>query len=318
MGSLACLAAMAQSTNVYSLPAVGYINITCPSGFSLASFQVDQYPNNDPAFTLNNTSGVFDGWQIMVWTNNNFAKYIGDHSAGSNAVNGWLEPDGPIQMNPGIGAVIYNASPDPYVITLVGTIPHGHLGQTLNVGLNLVGFFVPVSWGLSSQMSFPPLSNGQLDGDQALLLYDSGATTGYTVYTVDSLSYNLPTNLGWDGPSGQGEPFLDVGQAFWYRAANRPVQWTFDFAVNTAPSPELAQQPRRKMAGFERAMISGDSRFQAKLSGRIGSAYVVESSSNFKKWKAMETNTLLSSSWLYTDPEPATNTSRFYRVWKVQ
>jgi hypothetical protein len=314
LGNLGCLAAMAQTTNVYSLNPVGYINLPCPAGFSLISFPLQQTTNNDPADLLANNSGEFDGWQILIWTNNSYARYIGDHTAVTNAVHGWLEPNGPISMNPGVGAVIYNSGLNTYTITCVGTIPQGHLTQTLNPGLNLVGFFVPKSGGLSSGLGFPSVSDGHLDGDQAFLYYSSATGNGYTTFTVDSLSYNAPTNYGWDGPMGQGEPWIGAGQAFWYRAANQPIQWTVDFEVNNArPSPKLTERRAGASAGMGRPLMAGG-RFQTRIHGQGGKSYVVERSPDLESWKPVATNRLSSATWFYQDAEPATNASRFYRA----
>ena len=290
--------------------AVGYINLTCPAGFSLFSDQL-YTTNNDPAIVLDNSSGAFNGWQIMIWTNGSFAKYIGNNGS-PNTTNGWLEPNGPFALNPGVGALLYNPGPQTNLLFL-GVVPSGNLTNNLNLGLNLVGSIVPWGGGLSSLMSFPNLSNGLLDGDQAFLLYAKGTNYGYTLFTADSLSYHPPSNYGWDGPVGQAEPVLAVGAAFWYRAGNQPVQW-IESLSQPAVSPPRVSPSSGHAVGFSSPAIRQDHRFQATLNGQPGASYVIEISPDLKVWTPTATNRISAKSWVYRDPQLATNTARFYRA----
>jgi hypothetical protein len=167
---------------------VGYVNITCPVGYSLLSFPLINSPNNDPASVMDNQNGEFDECQIEIWTNGQFIGYIGDHNA-SGSVNGWLEPNGPIFLNPGVGASFYNGTGSNCSATLVGIIPVGTYTQTLGLGLNLVGSVIPTSGGFNGPIfSFPSPSTGQMDGDQVYLLFNTSSGFGYTTFTADSLS----------------------------------------------------------------------------------------------------------------------------------
>ena len=89
--------------------------------------------------------------------------------------------------------------------------------------------------GLTAIRVFVPYASG----------YDNNASD-YTVYTADSLSFQPPANLGWDGPVGQPEPTIRVGEAFWYRAGNQPVQWVLQFSVNQSvqSSPQQLRWPQ--------------------------------------------------------------------------
>jgi hypothetical protein len=293
---------------------VGYANIVAPPGYSLVSFPLAISPNNDPAAVLDNSNGDYDGWEIDVWTNNQFIGYVGDHSAGNN---GWLEPDGPIYLNPGVGALIYNAGTNQSIITIVGSVTlEGTFTNTLNMGWNLVGPILPVSGGLStnSLLAFPSISGGQLDGDQVLFLYKGSAGYGYTVYTADSLSYQPPANYGWDGPPGTEQPVVaTLGQAFWYRAGWQPVQWVEGFAG----SQMIAKVSHHwKPVKLLAPALAKDRHFQAALGGPAG-RYLVETSQDLEVWKTVVTNSVLSANALFRDPESGAQACGFYRAWRL-
>jgi len=292
---------------------VGYLNVVAPPGYSLVAFPLAIYPNNDPAAVLDNSNGEYDGWQIDIWTNGQFIGYTGDHSAGNH---GWMEPHGPIFINPGVGALIYNSGTNQSTITVVGSILEETSTNTLNVGWNLVGSMIPATGVLNtnSLLTFPSISGGQLDGDQALFLYKGTASCGYTIYTADSLSYQPPANYGWDGPSGTGQPVVaTLGQAFWYRAGWQPVQWV----QSLTSSPMMAKarhhwQPVKLLA----PALTQDRHFQASVDGITG-RYVVEVSQDLAVWKTVMTNAILSANSLFRDPESGGKTSGFYRAWRL-
>src|SRR5581483_447895 len=87
LGLASGAAAMAQTTNVYSVNAVGYINVTCPPGFTMIANQL---------MTTNTTlAGLIptapDGTGFYKFVGNNFQVYTFDIFAGPNGA--WT-PDG--------------------------------------------------------------------------------------------------------------------------------------------------------------------------------------------------------------------------------
>jgi hypothetical protein len=323
---MACIAASQCQAQVYSTNEVGYIGFNCPQGFTLIGCPLHVYPNNDPVNLIDNTQGAYNGCQIFFWQNGTWANYTGNNNPTlpATATNGWVEPDGPMLLLPGAGAAFYNPRSAPVQFTIIGNVPEGVLTNTLNPGLNLVSSIIPSSGDLSanSVMAFPSLAGGQFDGDQLFLYFNSGGgTNGYTTYTVDSLNYKPPGNYGWDGLPEQPDPILNLGQAFWYRAGNGPLQWTESYSADVVVPHEIVKA-RTSAAGLSvagrldvarSANILKSRHFQFTLTGEAGKLHVVEVSSDFKNWQPAATNLWPSDNFVYTDPAPATNKARFYR-----
>ncbi|HUD45628.1 MAG TPA: hypothetical protein VMR33_02305 [Candidatus Baltobacteraceae bacterium] len=321
---------LAQSTNVYSLNAVGYVNITCQQGFTLFGYPLFGSPNNDLIYSIDNTTGSFNGCQIFFWQNGIWTSYIANTNPTPpvTATNGWVEPNGPMMLPPGAGAAFYNPN-SAVTLTLVGTVPSGSLTNTLYPGLNLVSSILPAAGDLSADtlLTFPSSASGRFDGDQLFLYFNSGnGRTGYTMFTVDSLNYNPPGNYGWDGLPRQPDPVTtEITQAFWYRAGNGVVQWTENFSVDmVAPSDSvkpatstLDSPAIRRLDAAGRAVMLQSRHFQFTLTGRAGKSHVVEASSDLKSWQPVGTNFCSSGKFTYTDPLPATNKTRFYRAFAL-
>jgi hypothetical protein len=318
LGMLGAVAVSGQ-TNVYSLNVVGYVNYWGSPGYSLITVPLSNSPDNDPTSLMDNRSGQFDGCTIQIWTNGGFVGYVADHQAGQGAVNGWVEPQGTILLNPGVGAVLYNPHATNVWFTIVGEVPEGSLTNILNPGLNLVGSIIPASEGMSTNsiVTFPSPANGQMDGDELLMLYNAGSGYGYTIYTADSLNYNPPTNYGWDGPPGAGQPMLSTpAQGFWYRAGNQQVQWVEQWSISGAEeSSVMTAKQRRSPAKLSAPSMAKGGHFQMRVKGKAGKAHVVEASSDLKTWKPVTTNHISSATWVYKETEPSTNKVRFYRAY---
>jgi hypothetical protein len=302
------------------------MNLGFPQGYTLVGDPLYNSPNNDASSLFDNANGAYNGCEIFFWQNGTWTEYIGDTNPAppAIAINGWVEPNGPIMLSPGTGAAFYNPQSAPVEATFVGTVPEGYLTNTLNPGLNLVSSIAPMSGDLSANAlaAFPNLSGGQFDGDQLYLLFNSGSGgNGYTTYTVDSLNYNPPGNYGWDGPPGQPDPVLSVGQAFWYRAGNGALQWTEYLSEDLVIRSDVVK-PRTSAAvpilayKFDSVRLPNilkSRHFQFTLTGQTGKSHVVEVSADLKNWKPVGTNLWNSDKFIYTDPVLATNKMRFYR-----
>ncbi len=65
LGTLGSVSLMAQSTNVYSLNAVGYINVTIDPGYNIISCPLIASPDNTINTLLTNGTGQFKGFKFL-------------------------------------------------------------------------------------------------------------------------------------------------------------------------------------------------------------------------------------------------------------
>jgi hypothetical protein len=211
LGSLGSISLMAQSTNVYSLNAVGYINITAEPGFNIVSCPLIASPDNTINTLLTNGTGQFKKWQFWSW-NPSTAAYTEDSGVGAAWGGGGTET-----LNPGQAAWLFNPSNTPVTITFVGTVPSGTNSITLLAdSFNLVSSILPTSGDIvtNSLMNF---TNG-VKKDQ-VWTWDPIAES----YTEVSKTANWPT-----------DPVqANVGGGFWYFNAQATNNfWTESFSVN--------------------------------------------------------------------------------------
>jgi len=187
---------------VYSVNAVGYVNLSIPGGFSMIANQFiapsykikDLIPNPPPGTVLylfSNTGGydvqTFDDIDL-VWSPN------------PNAT-----------LNLGGGAFIL--SPSLFNLTFVGEVPQGTLNTATPAGFSILSSQVPQS---------APISNLGLVGEPADVLYKFSNTAGYVVYTFDDI------DLVWS----PNEPSMGVGESFFLLKSGPSRTWTRTFTVN--------------------------------------------------------------------------------------
>jgi len=160
LGVAGVASSMAQT--VYSLNAVGYVNVAVPAGFSIIANPLNASTNN-----LNTIlTTVADGTTLYFWDNAS-SQYVS-----STALGGQWFPDA--VLNPGDAAFINALSAT--TLTFVGEVPQGNLSTHLPAGFSLKSALAPLSLSLSSAaQGFP-----QADGDA---VYSYSGTTGYTSYT---------------------------------------------------------------------------------------------------------------------------------------
>jgi len=187
---------------VYSVNAVGYVNLSIPGGFSMIANQFvapsykikDLIPNPPPGTVLylfSNTGGydvqTFDDLDL-VWSPN------------PNAT-----------LNLGGGAFIL--APSTFNLTFVGEVPQGTLNTPTPAGFSILSSQVPQS---------APVSTLGLVGEPADVVYKFSNTAGYVVYTFDDL------DLVWS----PNEPSMGVGESFFLLKSGPTRNWTRTFTVN--------------------------------------------------------------------------------------
>lgn len=206
LGAAGVASSMAQ---VYSVNAVGYINLSLVPGFNLIANQLNASPNNSLE-TLFGTS-LAAGDTISRFNGNGFdnAIALGD---------GTFLYSGPtFALAPGEGAYIQTTAAK--TVTLVGDVPQGAaLTVSMPIGFSVVSSIVPQSATLGS-LGFPVAA-----GD-TISFYNG---TGFDSWiSLDASGTNF---LPPGGPL-PAEPTPAVGQSFFVNRS-AAATWTRNFSVN--------------------------------------------------------------------------------------
>jgi hypothetical protein len=227
-GVVAALSSVSLMAQVYSLNAVGYINVTCPVGFSIIANQLNTGNNVITNLIQVDPGGSMDGDTIYKYVNTGTPSTSGYHAVLSadslNPPYYWDGSDPTITtLNPGEAAFFYNANPTPLTLTFVGTVLQGSLTNNMIPGFNLISSQVPQAGTVFAALGIPLDAAGSDDGDTVYIM-DAGKYD--QVSSVDSL--NPPSNL-----DGTQAPSVNVGQGFFYYRGNPTTQlWIRNFSVN--------------------------------------------------------------------------------------
>lgn len=199
LGAAGIASSYAQS--VYSVNAVGYINVTCIPGFTMIANQLSS--TNDTVGQL--FTAPPDGSAILTW----------DQSAGTFVMNNfafgaWDFPDN--KLSPGMGVMFQN--PDvAYTVTFVGEVIQGtNITVSLIPGFNMVSSKVPQAGTIQTALGFVPE-----EGDMLMKWSQSAGTYLQWSYTFGA----------WDPE----EPSLAVGESA-FISTQTAKDWVRSFTVN--------------------------------------------------------------------------------------
>jgi len=231
LGSLSALGLMAQtSTNVYSLNAVGYINVTVAPGFNMIADQLWASGGNAISNILNDVNDNLDEVTVYKWLGTNFLI----DNANANVYpspTGWEY--GNETLNPGEAVWFQNPWNTNMTLTFVGTVPQGTNTVTIGVGFTMASSPVPQSGDLVTVMGF----TNENSGDSVYVFNNPGGYTTYNyVPATGSVGYgdnwNVPTGptIATNAP-GYGDPQVNIGQGFWYQTGTANA-FTRVFSVN--------------------------------------------------------------------------------------
>ncbi len=211
------LAGVASSmAQVYSVNAVGYINLTMKPNFNLVANQLNRTPNN----SLNNVlTGVPGDSQVLKFDNalNDYVLEVFDGTT-------WIKPDGSpstLTADPGNGFFFFNPAEGNVTVTLVGEVPQGSaLAVTLPPNFSLISSIVPQTIALTAANGFPQIGDAQ-----------------YLSFNATSQNYDNPiVNDGTQWLTLEGVPVTaptpTVGQGFFFYNPGDSVNWTRSFSVN--------------------------------------------------------------------------------------
>jgi len=206
-------ASMAQS--VFSVNAVGYVNIPVVQGY-----QIIANPLNNSNNTLNVIlPSVADNTKIYRFNTGSQtygapSTFFFDPDINAGA---WA-PD--VAINPGEGIVLF--APSAATLTFVGEVPQGSLTNPLPANFSIRSSIVPQQGGISSALGLAPSDN------DTIYFFNPATQTYAAPFTF---FFDPDTNTGAWAPS---EPSIAVGQGFVFKntsgIANRA--WTRTFSVN--------------------------------------------------------------------------------------
>ena len=228
--SAAVLAAgIAASTaqSVYSVNAVGYVNVTVTNGYNLICNPLNGTNNN-----INTIIPVAsDGSTVLRWgnTGQSFVSVDTYFNLGDPAQDGWYNASFAKSTNiiaPGEAFFFKRAGAGTGTLTFVGEVPQGNLTNRIGTLYGFYSSIVPQSAGLST-IGFPG-RNG--------MTYTAWSPGGQRY--VGLLTYfdlGDPAQNGWyDASFNKVDPTPAVGQGFliFNPAANGVQFWGRTFSVN--------------------------------------------------------------------------------------
>lgn len=196
LGAAGVASSIAQS--VYSVNVVGYVNVSCISGYNFIC---------NPLATTNNLLSQLipapeENTQVLTWNAS-----IGTFDTMTYQFGAW---DSDRTFSPGEGFILN--PPNATTITFVGEVLQGtNLAINLASGYNMVGSKVPQAGLIQTDLNFQPQENDQV------LMWNSA------IGTYDTFTYQFGA---WDT-----EPTLGVGRSCFVS----PVvagSWTRSFTVN--------------------------------------------------------------------------------------
>jgi len=209
LGAASMASALAQT--VYSVNAVGYVNVTVPAG----KFAMLANPLNAATNTIIGVLPDVPNGTVVYVFDNKTSSFAGATKRSATSWSG-TGVSGATALAPGQGFFLKNAGTTDLTITFVGEVPQGTLSTSYVAGYNVVGSQVPQSGLLETDLGYKAAT-----GDIAYI-FDS-ATQAYTTYTKRATS--------WTSPAGAGEPTVNVASGFFLNAKAAGT-WTRTFSVN--------------------------------------------------------------------------------------
>jgi hypothetical protein len=223
LGAIGTVGLHAQS--VYSLNAVGYINVTFPAAtYTILTVPLQASPDNTLNTLLPNTSGQYKKAQVFQFTGGTFTVTEVGVSTNVNAT-GWATGGADVTINPGQAVWFYNPTATAMTATFVGSVLTGPQTNALIPGYNLVGSIVPASGDIVSN-SITSLTNVSRHD----FVYQYDPVNGYGPQDAVVAS-GLGT--GYNNEWTAGDPVVpNVYDGFWYfNNATTNNNWVENYSV---------------------------------------------------------------------------------------
>ena len=198
IGALGIAGASAQ---VYSVNAVGYVNKSIPSGFSIIA-----NPLNNGGNKVSEIFGAAPG-PLTLYT-------FGDTGFTINGYDTDFEEwtNGDQVISPGEGFFVNNSGAAAVTVTFVGEVPQGDLSNALPQGFSIRSSQVPQAGELEADLGFP------IDGGPTVYQFDNA--TGYKISSYDA-----------DFEEWSSVPSVGVAEGFWVLNASAS-SWNRSFSTS--------------------------------------------------------------------------------------
>jgi len=199
---MATSAASSLAQTVYSVNAVGFVNLNFAPGFTLASNPLEGATNTVSVLfpSVPNGTSVFK-----------FDSATGSYTGSTFLFGSWNNPS--MSLVPGEGFFFKNPGTTTLTNTFVGNVKQGTLTTSLSAGFTLVGSQVPQSGLVSTDLGLP------IGNAESVFKFDTATQS----YAGGSFLFG-----SW---SGAGEPIIGVGEGFFVKK-NAGASWTRTFNVN--------------------------------------------------------------------------------------
>jgi len=194
--------ATSMGQSVFSVNAVGYVNVVLQPGFSII---------NNPLDTGSNTVANILGTPPEGTTVYRFAG--GSFTINSFTFGSWSTP-GDI-INPGEGFFIFNpqsGATGSFTNTFVGTVMQGSLSTPIPAGFSIKGSQVPQAGQLDTILGYP-------------------AAEGDIIYQFNPTNQQYGSSAFGFGAWSPAPPVVNVAEGFWV-SKTAPTNWTRTFSVN--------------------------------------------------------------------------------------
>lgn len=202
---------MAQTTNVYSVNAVGYVSVvTAPASFGIIANPLNTTNNNLQTLLPNSpVNTIVYKYDPLTSSFTSYTKRSSGLWTGINVATA--------QFNPGEGFFIQNQDAvNPMTNTFVGEVLQGTLTNTIIPGFSMLASQIPQSGRAEADLGIPAQVNDVL----------------YQFVNGSYQSVTRRANGSWTGIV-PGDAVIGVGEGFFYSTtASTNRDWTRVFSAN--------------------------------------------------------------------------------------
>ena len=220
--ALAAAGVVSSSAQVFSVNAVGYVNLALPVGFSMIANPLNGV--NNKLDTILPLPDAAEGTEMYRFANGAFGDVITFYGGGVGWFTSNPDPNWTV-LNPGEGVFIRPIAA--MTITFVGEVPQGTLSNPVSAGFSIRSSQVPQqarlgATGVAGTLNFPAADTDNV------YVFNSATQSYKDVYTYYGGTDNFWFSNADADPAG---PLIAVGTSFWSQKTTAAA-WGRTFSVN--------------------------------------------------------------------------------------